>query len=869
MGCTSSTSSQARQATENAKDLAVQLGLLRDAEKLDMRSVTMMMWRARDTPEVVGTLTELLTLRSDEKDVFDGIEFYLPQLVHMMLHLEVHWPTQALQQFALMIAQQSLHFALQMNWILASSMEDYQPEDDEGNKNFAANAELFMRCTTLTIALERAVVFGSPNCAELQRQYKEGKLSKEQLQDSSIKDRNAAAAKFVKDCQETKIALEGKLMYKKWIKTSRVQSKGWSERRFVIQNRVLMCFAGKMMLRAIPLAHTETKIVENPKYEFYFEVHELHRERVYKMRASNEMELRQWVEVLQSEAHAPPNVVEAAGGKKLTETQIARYGFYRSERDFVRDLTDICEDLRFVPIPERKPNLKAHLEKLEIPGCVYLPMTKSTAPWYRVVKVLPDKGHPFTTRARCPCLMTFEVIGDGDMDVANFLYQTLDSGSSNPSTESQRKFVKSARLIATATSPSNTNTASVEAPERDATRLQIAFSDADQKSGPTDHSLWAQEVKPEASASRHKGMFSGLRKKEQHDIGTKALNVFRNAAGGRLSMDEPTGALGSGSPNMGQMKSVSAAISHASEEDKRTASMRIQSMARVANPNQILMDRIIAKSNDDLRQEVFTMQLMQFLKDVWSENEIPIYLRTYRILSTSKWTGLLEVITNADSLDGVKKKLNEGKPNFTTVRLIEKYKQLYPDPVQFKAAQKRYLESLAGSSMASYILRLGDRHNGNIMLEMESGRLAHIDFGFVFGMRPGKDKIPHTDFSFERAAFKITSEMIEIIDGKGSPLWDEFVKTMYDALMAVRKKAQTLITLVEITGHKSMFPCFNQPGGGVKRVLRELKQRLFLDVPDHLVLAKVKKLAELSYQHIGTVLYERFQLRSNGIAPVY
>jgi len=90
-----------------------------------------------------------------------------------------------------------------------------------------------------------------------------------------------------------------------------------------------------------------------------------------------------------------------------------------------------------------------------------------------------------------------------------------------------------------------------------------------------------------------------------------------------------------------------------------------------------------------------------------------------------------------------------------------------------------------------------------------------------------------------------------------------------DGFIAVRAKADVLITMVEIMGYKSMFPCFNQPGGGVKRVIRELKERLMLSVPDSQIPKRVEALANKSLQHIGTVLYEKFQLRSNGIQPIY
>lgn len=52
-----------------------------------------------------------------------------------------------------------------------------------------------------------------------------------------------------------------------------------------------------------------------------------------------------------------------------------------------------------------------------------------------------------------------------------------------------------------------------------------------------------------------------------------------------------------------------------------------------------------------------------------------------------------------------------------------------------------------------------DRHNGNILIGLNNGRLLHIDFGFLLDSSPGKD------FAFERAAFKLTPEMARVFGG--------------------------------------------------------------------------------------------------------
>ena len=68
---------------------------------------------------------------------------------------------------------------------------------------------------------------------------------------------------------------------------------------------------------------------------------------------------------------------------------------------------------------------------------------------------------------------------------------------------------------------------------------------------------------------------------------------------------------------------------------------------------------------------------------------------------------------------------------------------------------------MAGYSIVCYLLAIKDRHNGNIMLN-STGHIVHIDFGFVFGLAPGKA------FSMEKAPWKLTEELAAVMGGKES-----------------------------------------------------------------------------------------------------
>jgi len=263
---------------------------------------------------------------------------------------------------------------------------------------------------------------------------------------------------------------------------------------------------------------------------------------------------------------------------------------------------------------------------------------------------------------------------------------------------------------------------------------------------------------------------------------------------------------------------------------------------------------LMAKSNDDLRQEVFVMQMIHYYKSVFVNAGLPLWLKTYRILSVSKDTGLIEVLTDATSIDGLKK--SDSFPKEGGLRAY--FEQVYGDPESksFKAAQTNFIHSLAAYSLVSYLLGLKDRHNGNIMIDTR-GHLVFIDFGFAMGMAPGHE------FSFERAPFKLTLEYIDVMGGINSEGFKEFKRLFIAGFEEARKNSLIALGLVEIMMYKSNYPCFTgwRYGNGV--ALKRFEKRLMLHVPESQVKAKAERLIEHSIDNGGTKLYDSFQKWSN------
>jgi hypothetical protein len=255
---------------------------------------------------------------------------------------------------------------------------------------------------------------------------------------------------------------------------------------------------------------------------------------------------------------------------------------------------------------------------------------------------------------------------------------------------------------------------------------------------------------------------------------------------------------------------------------------------------------VVVKGGDDLRQEIICMQLIYKMRDIIRDAAVDLLIKPYEIIVLSENSGLLEFVSNSISLDEMKKK-SEG------CSISKFFNDVFQTEEAIRKAKDNFVRSLAGSSILTYVLKLKDRHNGNILVDME-GNIIHIDFGFILGMAPG-------NLNFESSPFKFTAEYVELIGGKESDSYGKFTKLFCEGMMALRKRVEELTLILEIMMEESDLDCFRD------FQIEDFKNSFKLHYSEEKYGDYCKTLVERSCMNSRTVHYDTFQYYSNGIMP--
>merc|ERR1712032_506722 len=100
-----------------------------------------------------------------------------------------------------------------------------------------------------------------------------------------------------------------------------------------------------------------------------------------------------------------------------------------------------------------------------------------------------------------------------------------------------------------------------------------------------------------------------------------------------------------------------------------------------------------------------------------------------------------------------------------------------------------FTRSLAVMSMVGYVLGLGDRHPPNLLLDRNSGKILHIDFGDCFEVAMTREKFP------EKIPFRLTRMLINAMEVTG--IEGTYRCTCESTMDVLRRNKDSLMAVLE------------------------------------------------------------------------
>jgi phosphatidylinositol-4,5-bisphosphate 3-kinase len=169
---------------------------------------------------------------------------------------------------------------------------------------------------------------------------------------------------------------------------------------------------------------------------------------------------------------------------------------------------------------------------------------------------------------------------------------------------------------------------------------------------------------------------------------------------------------------------------------------------------------------------------------------------------------------------------------------------------KYAAAVDNFVRSCAGYCVATFVLGIGDRHNGNIMVT-KSGHLFHIDFGHFLGNFKKKFGVNR-----ERAAFVFTPEMAYVMGGKdykNSDIFKQFKNISSKSFRILREYAGLIESLFELMVVAGM------PELSSSTSITYLRDKLYLDVDakqaQKELMDELKKSLDSTYRRLDNMIH--------------
>ncbi|XP_041074613.1 phosphatidylinositol 3-kinase catalytic subunit type 3 isoform X1 [Polyodon spathula] len=220
---------------------------------------------------------------------------------------------------------------------------------------------------------------------------------------------------------------------------------------------------------------------------------------------------------------------------------------------------------------------------------------------------------------------------------------------------------------------------------------------------------------------------------------------------------------------------------------------------------------VIFKHGDDLRQDQLILQIISLMDKLLRKENLDLKLTPYKVLATSTKHGFMQFIQSVPVAEVLG---TEGSiQNF-----FRKHAPSDKGPYGISTeVMDTYVKSCAGYCVITYILGVGDRHLDNLLLT-KTGKLFHIDFGYILGRDPKPLPPP----------MKLSKEMVEGMGGMQSEQYQEFRKQCYTAFLHLRRYSNLILNLFSLMVDANIPDIALEPDKTVKKV----QDKFRLDLSD-------------------------------------
>uniref|UniRef100_H3B8M2 Phosphatidylinositol 3-kinase catalytic subunit type 3 n=1 Tax=Latimeria chalumnae TaxID=7897 RepID=H3B8M2_LATCH len=245
---------------------------------------------------------------------------------------------------------------------------------------------------------------------------------------------------------------------------------------------------------------------------------------------------------------------------------------------------------------------------------------------------------------------------------------------------------------------------------------------------------------------------------------------------------------------------------------------------------------VIFKHGDDLRQDQLILQIISLMDKLLRKESLDLKLTPYKVLATSTKHGFMQFIQSVPVAEVLG---TEGSiQNF-----FRKHAPSEKGPYGISAeVMDTYVKSCAGYCVITYILGVGDRHLDNLLLT-KTGKLFHIDFGYILGRDPKPLPPP----------MKLSKEMVEGMGGTQSDQYQEFRKQCYTAFLHLRRYSNLILNLFALMVDANIPDIALEPDKTVKKV----QDKFRLDLSDEEAVHYMQSLIDESVNALFAAVVEQ------------